>query len=112
MSARLKITPTTRTLSYLQQRGWLCDVVERRERYATYDCFGCWDILAIRLAGGASSLYPSVLLVQCTSNAHVSTRAKKCVANPNTQSLLNCGVRCEVWGWSDGKADPRIVVLT
>jgi len=115
MSARLKITPTTRTLAKLRADGWLADVVERRERYKTEDCFGCWDIIAFsRLGwGDGPTPYPAVsLLVQCTDDTNFSKRVVKCRANENTAQLLEAGVRCEVWGWRDDKAEPRIEVLT
>jgi len=107
MSARLKITPTTRTLAKLRADGWLADVVERRERYFTSDCFGSFDVLGFRaMAGTAQSI-----LVQCTDHTNVSKRLAKCKANPLTDQLIACGVRCEVWGWHNDKPDPRIEVL-
>jgi len=107
MSARLKITPTTRTLAKLRADGWLADVVERRERYFTSDCFENFDVLGFRaMAGTAQSI-----LVQCTSAPNVAARVKKCKANPLTEQLIECGVRCEVWGWREDKPDPRIEVL-
>jgi hypothetical protein len=112
VSARLKITPTTRTLAKLRADGWLVDIVERRERYKTEDCYGCWDILGLRQ--GILSGIPEVILVQCTSlsGGNFSARVKKCRANENTAKLLACGVRCEVWGWREDKPEPRIERLT
>jgi len=108
MGARVKLNPSTRTMAYLEARGWMVEDVERRERRGdatiTYDAFGCYDILAINTDG-------QPLLVQCTSLPNLNTRVKKCRANTNTGRLLVRGVRCEVWGWSD-KADPKVVALS
>jgi len=116
MSARLKITPTTRTIAKLRADGWLADIVERRERYKTEDCFGCYDVLGFRrtladdpIAAGNNA---ESILVQCTDATNFSKRVAKCRANENTARLLACGVRCEVWGWRDDKAEPRIERLT
>ena len=101
-TARVNLDPLPRTISFLASYGWLADEVERRERYATYDLFGCWDVLAVDTRG-------VMLLVQCTSKPNVGTRVKKCIANANTKELLRRGVMCEVWGWDETKADPRRV---
>jgi hypothetical protein len=104
MPKHLSLDPLPRTLSLLDQSGWVADVVERRERYATYDCFGCWDVLAFDPAGQA-------MLVQCTSKANILTRVSKCIANPHTKKLLQRRVWCEIWGWDETKPEPRRVHL-
>ena len=100
----LKLDPLSRTLAQLDAAGWMADVVERRERYATYDCFGCWDVLAFDARG-------QVLMVQCTSKANIATRVTKCIADQHTKPLLQRGVWCEVWGWDETKPDPRRIAL-
>jgi hypothetical protein len=114
MSARLKITPTTRTLAKLRADGWLADVVERRQGRISIDCFDSYDVLGLGSYSDNRYRFTQAILVQCTSDngGNFAARLKKCRDNPLTAQLLARGVRCEVWGWRDDKPDPRIEVLT
>jgi hypothetical protein len=89
------MTPTARTLAHLRRLGYLAAVVEtylpavRRRR----DLYGIGDVLAVHPGER------SVLLVQCTSDAHVSDRLRRVRARPELPLLLAGGVAVEVWGW-------------
>jgi hypothetical protein len=101
MGARMRITPTTRTVAALEGKGWLVDVVERRQGPITRDLFGCFDLIAV---------HPEqcvVLLVQVTSASNFASRLAKVCSQTTTVPLLRAGIALEVWGWSDG-ASPRI----
>jgi hypothetical protein len=103
--ARLRITPTTRTIAHLEARGWVVDIAERRQGPITRDLFGCIDIVA------AHPERREVLFVQCTSNngnGNFAARLQKTLAQPTTLQLLRAGVRIEVWGWKNTAAEPRI----
>lgn len=105
MSARVQLSPTSRTIGFLEVRGWLVDIAERSEGPVKKDLFGCIDLVAV---------HPTkrlVLFVQVTSASNFASRLKKTKAQPTTAKLLQAGVVIEVWGWDDG-ATPRIERLS
>lgn len=104
MGARVKFTPTTRSIAYLEARGWVVDIAERRQGPITRDLFGCIDLVA------AHPERRLVLFVQVTSASNIASRVTKTLAQPTTALLLRAGVRIEVWGWGD-EATPRVRVL-
>lgn len=109
MSARVRFTPTTRTIGYLESRGWIVDIAERRQGPITRDLFGCIDLVAVH------PTLREVLFVQVTSNngnGNFAARLAKTIAQPTTALLLQAGVRIEVWGWKDQAAEPRIERLS
>ena len=97
------MSPTKRTIALLESLGYLAAVTERRQGPISIDLYGSYDCIGIRRDR-------DVLLVQCTSTPNFSSRLKKCVANPLTRLLVDCGIRCEVWGW-DHRPDPRVANL-
>jgi hypothetical protein len=94
-------SPTSRSLRWLRDQGWLPEIVERFLHVPGIrrDCFGCFDILAVRTNPNA------VLLVQVTSRANVGARVKKIRRSPLVPTILKAGVVAEVHGWSriDGR---------
>ena len=86
-------TPTARTLAELRRAGYLAEVVEKRlpKCFITRVLFGCIDVLAVR-AG-------EVLAVQTTSGSNAAARVKKALALPQLRTLLESGIRFEVWSW-------------
>jgi hypothetical protein len=90
------MTPTARTLTALRRLGFVADVCERwlpvvkRKR----DLFGVADVAAVHPRDKV------LLLVQCTSAAHVPDRLRRVQARPETRRLLAAGVAVEVWGWA------------
>jgi hypothetical protein len=104
MGARVRFTPTTRSIAFLEARGWLVDIAERRQGPITRDLFGCIDLVA------AHPTRREVLFVQVTDSTHLANRVTKTLAQPATLQLLRAGVRIEVWGWGN-EASPRVRVL-
>jgi len=92
----VRMTPTACTLARLRRLGFTAAVVERwvPHRAIRVDLFGIGDVLAVHPRDRA------VLLVQCTSDAHVSDRLKRVQGRPELPALLSAGVAVEVWGWS------------
>jgi hypothetical protein len=90
------MSPTARTLARLRRLGFLAAVVERwvPGRNIRVDLFGLADVL------GVHPHDKRVLLVQCTSAAHVGDRLRRVQARPELTALLAAGVAVEVWGWS------------
>jgi hypothetical protein len=90
------MTPTARTMAHLRRLGFVTARVEvyipavRRHR----DLFGIGDVIGVHPRDRA------VLLVQCTSDAHVADRLKRVRGRPELPALLAAGVAVEVWGWS------------
>lgn len=108
------MTPTTRTLRYLQANGWLADEVERRiTRTVKRDLFGIADVIAFGesycYAGDQAVITPLVLLVQATSKSNVSARVKKIAESELAPKLREMGVRICVYGWDRDSEEPRIV---
>ncbi|MBL8752256.1 MAG: hypothetical protein JNK15_03060 [Planctomycetes bacterium] len=101
MGARVKWTPTTRTIGFLEARGWIVDIAERQQGPITRDLFGCIDLVAVHPDKRA------VLFVQVTSRSNIASRIAKTLAQPTTRKLIQAGVLIEVWGWGD-EAEPRI----
>jgi hypothetical protein len=109
VSARARITPTTRTLAHLRAHGYVADIAERRQGPITRDLFGCIDVVAAHPERG------EILFVQCTSNngnGNFAARLAKTRAQPTTSELLRAGVRIEVWGWKNEDHEPRIERLS
>ena len=89
-------SPTVHTLRELRQLGYLAAVVERwlpRIEKKT-DLFGIGDVLAVHPRD------KTVLLVQCTTAAHVPDRLRRVQGRPETRQLLAAGVAVEIWGWA------------
>ena len=98
------VTPTQRSLAYLREQGYHCEVVEKWNSFTKQrKDLWCWcDILAIRRG--------EVLAVQVTASA-VSDRIKKIMASDTLALVREAGIRIEVHGWrknSKGKYVQRI----
>ncbi len=97
-------SPTQRSLKYLREQGYLCEVVEKWNTFTKQrkDLWGWCDILAIR--------ENEVLAVQVTASA-VANRIKKIQESETVASVRKAGIRIEVHGWrknSKGKYVMRI----
>ena len=86
------MTPTQRSLVYLREQGYLCEVVEKWNSFTKTrkDLWGWCDILAIREG--------EILAVQVTA-AGVSSRIKKIMESDTLPIVRKAGVRIEVHGW-------------
>lgn len=98
------VTPTQRSLAYLREQGYHCEVVEKWNSFTKQrkDLWGWCDILAIRRG--------EVLAVQVTASA-VSDRIKKIMASDTLAKVREAGIRIEVHGWrknSKGRYVQRI----
>ena len=105
MAARIRITPTTRTLQFLEARGYIADICERRQGPISRDLFGCIDIVA------AHPRKREVLFIQVTSHSHRASRLAKTAEAPKTIQLLRSGALVEVWTWANEDAQPHITRL-
>jgi hypothetical protein len=103
-------TPTALTLAALRRSGYLADVAERWLPHANVrrDLFGIGDVV------GIDRRQPGLLLVQCTTRAHVADRLAKAKGRPELAAWLKAGGRFEVWGWyrRAGRWEVRIVAVT
>ena len=98
------VSPTQRSLAYLREQGYHCEVVEKWNHFTKQrkDLWGWCDILAIRRG--------EVLAVQVTAAA-VSDRIKKIMASDTLGLVRESGIRIEVHGWrknSKGRYVQRI----
>jgi hypothetical protein len=95
-------SPTSRSLEYLRERGWIAHVVEKRNPFTRKlkDCFGA-DIVAVHPAQALT------LWVQATSGSNHNARVKKCKANEEVSHVLRVGHGFEIWSWTKGKKEPR-----
>lgn len=87
------MSPTQLTLREARARGWLVEVVERWNPYASIrqDLFGIIDIVAVGDCG--------VLGIQATSRTNHSARLQKAMESENLQKWLEGGGKFEVWSW-------------
>lgn len=101
------ISPTALTLAHLRRHGFLADVVERwlPHVHRRRDAFGFADILAI------DCREPGLLLVQCTTQAHVRDRLAKARGRPELAAWLRAGGRFEVWGWGKRAGRWRVKIV-
>lgn len=88
-----KVTPTQRTLKEMRERGYLCEVVEKRIPFKpiTKDLFGFIDILCVK-AG-------EIVGVQATSRSNIASRVKKIAEHENVGKVRDAGIRILVMGW-------------
>ncbi len=89
----MKTSPTSRSLAYLREQGYIAEVVEKRvpNTNITKDLFGFIDILAIK--------HGEVLGVQTTTNTNAAARIRKIAEHPNTSWVREAGIRIHVHGW-------------
>ena len=86
-------SPTQRSLEYLREQGYHCEVVEKWNPWkrVRQDLWGWCDILAIRR--------DEVLAVQVTA-AGVAARIKKIQESDTILRVREAGIRVEVHGWT------------
>lgn len=86
-------SPTQRSLEYLREQGYHCEIVEKWNpwRRIRQDLWGWCDILAIRRN--------EVLAVQVTSSG-VAARIKKIQDSDTIAPVREAGIRVEVHGWT------------
>lgn len=96
----MPVSPTQRSLKWLDDRGWLTAIVEKWNAFAKVkqDLFGFIDLLAVKTPDG-------ILGVQTTSGSNVAARIEKILASRNLVPWLGAGGRVEVHGWR--KIGPR-----
>jgi len=105
MAPKNRLHPETRTVRKLEADGWdLVGKVATRMGRFSVDLFGFADVIGLRDGG--------VILVQATSDDHVSHRVRK-MESPElidrVRTACKIGVCVEVWGWYKHKEEPRIV---
>ena len=85
-------SPTQRSLEYLRELGYHCEIVEKWNSFTKQrkDLWGWCDILAIRK--------DVVLAVQVTASA-VADRIKKIQDSTTVALVRDAGIRIEVHGW-------------
>ena len=86
-------SPTQRSLEYLREQGYHCEVVEKWNPWkrVRQDLWGWCDILAIRR--------DEVLAVQVTASG-VAARIKKIQESDTVLRVREAGIRVEVHGWT------------
>ena len=86
-------SPTQRSLEYLREQGYHCEVVERWNPWTKQrrDLWTWCDILAIRRN--------EVLAVQVTSSG-VAARIKKIQESDTVAKVREAGIRIECHGWT------------
>lgn len=86
-------SPTQRSLEYLREQGYHCEVVEKWNAWTKQrkDLWGWADVLAIRRN--------EVLAVQVTSGSNVSARIKKIQESDTVGLVRDAGIRIEIHGW-------------
>lgn len=107
-----KVTPTQRTLKWLREQEYSCQVVEKWNPYVNHriDLFGCIDIVAIKYGEAG------VMGVQTTSSSNMASHYKKSIAIPELKTWLETGNRFLIQTWrknSKGKwvSKERDVIL-
>lgn len=97
------LSPTQRSLAYLREQGYHCEVVEKWNSFTKQrkDLWGWCDILAIKKG--------EVLAVQVTASA-VSDRIKKIQASETLALVRDANIRIEVHGWRKSQKTKRYVL--
>lgn len=98
-------SPTTRSLKYLRDQGYLSQVVEKWIPQAgkRVDLFGFIDILALK--GG------EVLGVQTTSASNLSARVKKIQEHENVGVVRDAGIAIHCHGWRKNSKNRWVITV-
>ena len=90
-------------MARLRKIGYTATITEKWNPFARIrqDMWGFVD--CVGLGDGVT------LAVQATSASNVSARVKKIAEHPNVGAVRKAGWRIEVWGWTKGKKEPRVV---
>jgi hypothetical protein len=100
-------SPTQRSLAYMREQGFFCEVTEHWFKRRRHDLWGFCDILCLRGEG-------EVVAVQTTDSTSVAHRAAKIRGHENTPKVLAAGIQIEVHGWKTSDRDasvPRVVPI-
>lgn len=94
----MAVSPTQRSLKYLREQGYHCEVVEKWAFGRRHDLWGFCDILAIREG--------EVVAVQVTSRGNVNARVRKITVECEATLAVvrKAGIRIVVQGWGKLKA--------
>ena len=86
-------SPTTRSLKYLRDQGYTCEITEHWNPHARIrqDLFGFVDLIAL----GENE----TLAIQTTSGDNVSKRIDKIINHDNYAAVRAAGWRIIVHGW-------------
>lgn len=88
------MSPTSRSLANLRERGYRCEVVERFNSFTKQrkDLFGFVDIVAIREG--------ETVGVQTTSGSNMAARIKKIADSETVSDVRKAGWKILVQGWT------------
>lgn len=86
------MSPTQRSLKFMRDKGYLCDVTEKWIPGANIrkDLYGFIDVLCVG---------ENIVGVQSTSYSNVSARVKKIMESPNLPIVAGAGIMVVVHGW-------------
>lgn len=110
----MKTSPTQRSKTWLQDRGWQVAIVEHWNPHCMIrqDLWGFGDLLACRpigvplpIFGGTVTAERDITIIQTTSGANVAARKAKILAEPRARVWLQSGGEIVVHGWR--KVGPR-----
>ena len=90
----MPLSPTSRSLRYLREKGYVCQIVEHFHFYMKrrIDLFGFIDILAIK--------GKETLAIQTTANmSNAQVRVRKILNSEYYKLVKNAGWKIEVHGW-------------
>jgi len=106
---RRMTSPTTRTLKYYRDQGFLCEVTEKWIPKANIrkDLWGFCDILCLR--------GKEILAIQACHYSDISKRVHKIEESENLSAVRGAGIGIHVIGWSkksNGRYESRVVNLS
>lgn len=86
------MSPTQRSLAYMRNQDYLCEVVERWNPYARIrqDLYGFIDILCVG---------DDIVAIQTTTKSNMSARIAKIAEHENFTKVIESGMRVIVHGW-------------
>jgi hypothetical protein len=92
-------SPTVRSLKYLRDAGYLCQVVEVWNSFTRTrkDLFGFIDIIAVKEG--------ETLAVQTTTTENMSARVRKIADTETTPLVRKADWKIHVHGWSKNKSN-------
>jgi hypothetical protein len=88
------VSPTQRSLAYLREQGFVCEVVEHRRGAKTVDPFGV-DIVGVREG--------ETIGCQTTSMSNIASRVRRLTEHPDLPALRAAGWRVVVHGWAGAR---------
>jgi len=93
------MSPTQRSLKYMRDKGYLCDVVEKWIPGANIrkDLYGFADVLCVKNTTFRDG-EPPIVVVQSTSHSNISARVKKIMESQNLPIVAGAGIMVVVHG--------------